>query len=70
MASTDSQIALLAGNLWPSTSAALYNYYENIQLPGAESRRCFYTNHCEIATISVMAEFNTLWRAHLTAERS
>lgn len=56
MACTDSQIAFIPGNPWPSPSAAPYNYYENIQLPGAESWRCFYTNHSEIATISVKAQ--------------
>lgn len=60
MACTDSQIALLPHDPWPATSAARSNYYDNIQLPGAESWRCFYTNHSEIATISVMAQSSIL----------
>lgn len=60
MACADSQIALLPRNPRPSPSAALYNYYENVQLPGAESWCCFYTNHSEIATISVMAQSSIL----------
>lgn len=47
---------------WPLalTFSRPFNYYENIQLPGAEAWRHFYTNHSEIATISVMVQSSIL----------